>query len=86
MSVIYRAFTGLAAGAVAISAANAAAIDLAAFVGAGGDLSPEPCPCVCPCDKEKDETITLVERPIEAEAAEFAEVMTEVLTEVLVEH
>ena len=59
MSVIYRAFTGLAAGAVAISAANAAAIDLAAFVGAGGDLSPEPCPCVCTCNKEKGEPITL---------------------------
>ncbi len=63
MSVIYRAFTGLAAGAVAISAANAAAIDLAAFAGAGGDLSPEqPCPCVCTCDKKHQDAAGAIER------------------------
>ncbi|XVJ59916.1 MAG: hypothetical protein HEQ23_11155 [Tepidisphaera sp.] len=52
MSVIYRAFKGLAAGAAALSAANAAAIDLAAFAGAGGDLTPEPA-CRCVTDEEK---------------------------------
>jgi hypothetical protein len=41
MSVIYRAFTGLAA----LSAASTAAIDLAAFAAAGGDLTPPVCTC-----------------------------------------
>jgi hypothetical protein len=41
MSVIYRAFTGLAA----LSAASTAAIDLAAFAAAGGDLAPPRCAC-----------------------------------------
>jgi hypothetical protein len=56
MSVIYRAFKGLAAGAAALSAANAAAIDLAAFAGAGGDLTPEPA-CRCVTDEEKQACI-----------------------------
>jgi hypothetical protein len=41
MSVIYRAFSGLAA----LSAASTATIDLAAFAAAGGDLSPPRCTC-----------------------------------------
>lgn len=65
MSVIYRAFTGLAAGAAAISAANAAAIDLAAFAGAGGDLSPKPvCRCAEGCDRD------MVEGDMQAEVTE----------------
>lgn len=85
MSVIYRAFTGLAAGAVAISAANAAAIDLAVFAGAGGDLSPkQPCPCVCNGEKGHQDTSELAVaagEPAQAEQPEAAPVFALELVE-----
>ena len=84
MSVIYRAFTGLAAGAVAISAANAAAIDLAVFAGAGGDLSPkQPCPCVCNGEKQHQDTSELAsaDEPTQAEQPEAAPVFALELVE-----
>lgn len=54
MSTIYRAFTGFAA----ISAAAAAAVDVAAYAASGGKV--DDCPECCPCEEAKAREAALI--------------------------